>query len=273
MTSPFTKTILIALLTVSLSGCCLIKPGARQRRLSASQKRSQELFAETEQLRMANSQAQNTIAGIEAERQMLAGQLGQMQNQLATANSRIDNLLGERTQLKQQYAGVLQDTSSDPILSSAAPTGASVPGFQYDELTGLSRFPEDVLFDLGSAELRPESYPVLKQFASKANASEASGLRILIVGHTDDQVISRGGTAGKHPTNWHLSTDRADEVILELERLGVESTRIASMGYSKFQPLDASIDESARRRNRRVELYLVPDSANLAIWDPIRSLN
>lgn len=273
MASPFTKTALLILLSFALSGCCLIKPGARERRLSASQKRSQELFAETEQLQMIAQNAQNSMAGMEAERQMLAGQLGQIQNQLATANSRIDNLLAERTQLKDQYSAALQDTSSDPMISSVPSAGANIAGFRYDELTGLNKFPQDIQFDLGSAELRPEAYPVLKEFAANANASDAEGLRILIVGHTDDQIISRGSTAVKHPTNWHLSTDRADEVILELERLGVDSTRVASMGYSKFQPLEATTDESARRRNRRVELYLVPDSANLAIWDPIRSLN
>ena len=166
MTSPPRKTLLVALLCVSLSGCCLIKPGARARRLSASQKRSQELYAETEQLKMVAEQAQNAMAGMDAERQMLAGQLGQTQNQLATANSRIDNLLAERSQLKEQYAGLLQDTSSDPVIASA-PAGANVSGFEYDQVTGLSRFPEAVLFDLGSAELRPEAYPVLKEFASK----------------------------------------------------------------------------------------------------------
>ena len=222
---------------------------------------------------MSQQQTAQSLAGIDGERQMLAQQLGQLQNQLATANTRIDNLLVERTDIKDRYTSLLTDNTADPILGGVPMVSATVPGFQLDELTGLSKFPEDVLFDLGSAELRPEAYAVLKEFANQAMSGGADGLRILVVGHTDDQIIRGGNTAAKHPTNWHLSTDRSDRVILELEKLGVSPSRVAAMGYSKFQPLGTSTDEATRQRNRRVEMYLVPDAANLAMWDPVRSLN
>lgn len=273
MTTSIHKTFVLGILSFGLSGCCLLRPGSQHTELSASQLRSQELFAETEQLMQAQMQTQQTLAGVDGERQMLAQQLGQMQNQLSTANTRIDNLLAERGDIKDRYTTLLKDTSSDPIIAGGPLMSASVPGFKMDELTGLNKFPEDVLFDLGSAELRPEAYTVLKEFANQAKSGGADGLRILIVGHTDDQIIAAGNTTTNHPTNWHLSTDRADQVILQLENLGVSSDRVAAMGYSKFQPLGTSTDEATRQRNRRVEMYLVPDSANLAIWDPVRSLN
>ncbi|MEZ6121954.1 MAG: OmpA family protein [Planctomycetaceae bacterium] len=276
-----TKTILIAgllLLLPSLSGCCRLRRSALQEELAASQLRSQELFAEQTELEGLYADLQNTnsmmhqsIASLDGEKQLLAQQLGQTENQLATANTRIDNLLAERNELKDRYAALLQDTSGDPMLSGMKT--AAVPGFQRDELTGLNKFPEDVLFDLGSAELRPEAMPVLQDFADVVNSPESNGMRILIVGHTDDQPIARPGTAVKHPTNWHLSTDRSDQVVLQLEKLGVSSERMAAMGYSRFQPLETGTDERSRQRNRRVELYLVPNSTQTAAWDPVRSLN
>ena len=99
----------------------------------------------------------------------------------------------------------------------------------------------------------------------------ASGLRILVVGHTDDQNIVRPETAAKHPTNWHLSTDRADAVILQLQKQGVDAERIAAMGYSEFHPLESSVTESARQRNRRVELFVVPNNPSLTKWDPLKT--
>ena len=114
--------------------------------------------------------------------------------------------------------------------------------------------------------------PILKEFANVVNSGANSGMRLLIVGHTDDQRIARGATMAKHPTNWHLSTDRADQVILQLRELGVEPSRMAAMGYSRFQPLETSLDEVSRQRNRRVELYIVPESSELTAWDPVRSL-
>ncbi len=265
------KLIAMTLLSTAITGCCFPGRNSVNEHLSASQLRSQELFAENEQLLMAQTQQQQMIAGLEQERQMVAQHLGQVEHQLSTANTRIDNLLAERGELKERYAQVLSDTTSDG-LTTGLPM-AEVPGFEFDPLTGLSKFPEDVLFDLGSAEIRPEAFNVLKNFAQQVTSGAADGQRVLIVGHTDDQRIAKGSTYQKHPTNWHLSTDRADQVILELQKLGVTPERMAAMGYSKFQPLEASTDETSRQRNRRVELYIVPASTNMAAWDPVRSLN
>jgi len=249
------------------------------RRLTASQLRSQELFAEKSGVQTAHSQTQQQlagahqqIAGLQQQSAALSQQLMETETQMATANTRIDNLLAERNELKSRYAGRLLDTSSDQLLA-----GLGVPtqtdGFEYDELTGLNRFPEMLHFDLGSAQLRPEAAPVLKEFANQANSESTQDMRILIVGHTDDQRIASSATARQHPTNWHLSTDRADQVVLELQRLGISPERMATMGYSRYQPLEVGTDETSRQRNRRVELYLVPASSNVAKWDPVRSLN
>lgn len=272
MPLSFRNSAIIAVVCCTLSGCCLIGPRKHHAKLAASQLRAQELFAENEQLLSAEQNAQQAIVALEQDRQMLSQQLNETQNQLATSNTRMDNLLAERSQIKDRYANLLKDTSSDPLITGG-PSAAQVPGFKFDELTGLNKFPEDILFDLGSAEIRPEAFPVIKEFANQIMSGSNEGMRVLVVGHTDDQVISRGSTAVKHPTNWHLSTDRADQVITELERLGVSPERLAAMGYSQYQPLGTTTDETTRQRNRRVELYIVPQSSNLASWDPVRSLN
>ncbi|MCP4510487.1 MAG: OmpA family protein, partial [Fuerstiella sp.] len=177
---------------------------------------------------MAQNNLNQTVAGLEQTRQALAQQLAQNNGQLATANSRIDNLLSERSELKDRYVARLADASGDPLMIGGG--GSSVAGFNYDPLTGLSKFPDDVLFDLGSAELRAEAISVLKEFAGLVSSGGADGMRVLVVGHTDDQHIALGGsTAAKHPTNWHLSTDRAGQVIAELEILGISSERMAAM--------------------------------------------
>lgn len=266
------STITIATLLSVVSGCCAFRPNPVNEQLSASQLRSQELFAESSQLQTAQNALQQNLAGTQQQSQFLSQQLAQTETQLATANTRIDNLLAERGELKTRYAGRLLDRSNDPLITAGIQAG-SVPGFERDALTGLNRFPEAIHFDLGSAELRPEADPVLNEFANVVNSDSNKDLHILIVGHTDDQPIANGSTARKHPTNWHLSTDRAGQVITELQRLGISPERMAAMGYSKFQPLETGTDETSRQRNRRVELYIVPQAANVAFWDPIGSLN
>jgi chemotaxis protein MotB len=56
---------------------------------------------------------------------------------------------------------------------------------------------------------------------------------------------------------------------LKLLQLGVEPDRIAAMGYSEFHPLERGAAETSRQRNRRVELFVVPNDAATAMWDPV----
>lgn len=258
-----------AMVLLTACGCTLQEQYVPASELTASQLRSQELYAQSEEYKAAHAGAQQMIAGLQSEQQSLNQSLANAKHKLSTANERIENLLTEREDLKDRYARALETPQDGSILTNY---GTPIPGFEFDHVTGLYRFEGDVKFDLGSAVLKPEAVPVLKDFVSAVESSAGASSRILIVGHTDDQRIVRGATAAKHPTNWHLSTDRADAVIVRLRKLGLEEERMAAMGYSKFQPLETTTDDDARQRNRRVELYLIPDSGQVAHWDPMKAL-
>lgn len=251
---------------IMLSGCC---HGHRNHDLISAQTHARDLYAENQQLLAASEQANQMLSGLDNERQGLASQLADAQSQLGTANDRINNLMAERTQLMDQFAKAGDDSLSD---GSGVNSALDAAGFEYDPATGLNKFRSDILFDLGSDAIRPEAAPVISEFASAIKSGTAVGMRILVVGHTDDQNIVRPETAQKHPTNWHLSTDRSDAVILELLKQGIEPARIASMGYSEFHPLDSSVSDIARQRNRRVELFVVPNDPNVAKWDPVNAI-
>jgi len=264
-----TQTTLLFVTCLAISGCAAPGTFVHSSELAAAQLQTQELYAQAQQLQAAHAGAQQMIAGLQSEQQQTQAQLADAQDQLSTANQRVDNLLTERSELKDRYEDSLEQPWDESILTDF---GAEVPGFEFDALTGLYRFVCDLQFELGSAELRPEMTPVLKDFAAAVSGSSAAGNRILVVGHTDDQRILKAQTAARHPTNWHLSTDRASAVILALTQHGVDEERMAAMGYSKFQPLEVSTDDVARQRNRRVELYLIPSGGQVAQWDPARSL-
>lgn len=264
MASPsirFTITLL-SLAAIGLSGC---KHGRHKDHLVQAQTHARELFAENQRLAAADAQNTQMIQGLDNERQSLMSQLGDTQSQLTTANDRINNLVAERGELTDRFAKTMTDSQSD---GSGFNSALAAEGFEYDPATGLNKFRSDILFDLGSDVIRPEAAPTIKEFVSSIVSGSANGMRILVVGHTDDQNIVRAETAIKHPTNWHLSTDRSDAVILELLKQGVDPERIASMGYSEFHPLEVSRSDTARQRNRRVELFVVPNDPSVAKWDP-----
>ncbi|MEY3174905.1 MAG: Root adhesin [Planctomycetota bacterium] len=251
------------LLVLTAGGCCHNRAGDE---LTSAQLRARDLYAENQRLQQALAGASQAAQGLSAENQALHNQLADTQGQMSTLNDRLNNLAQEREGLARRIAenpggGLSDGAGMNPNLAGE--------GFDYDPATGLSRFRTDILFDLGSDAIRPEAEPILREFASSATSGAARGLKILIVGHTDDQNIVRPDTAVKHPTNWHLSTDRADAVILRLLQLGVEPDRIAAMGYSEFHPLENGGSETARQRNRRVELFVVPSDPAAAMWDPV----
>jgi chemotaxis protein MotB len=257
--------LLLSLAVVMLSGC---HHRDHRDHLTSAQSHARDLYAENQLLLAENEQANQLLTGLDYEKQALMSQLGDTQGQLATANERLNNLMAERNALTDRFARVGDDAITDSGISSAL----EAAGFEYDPATGLNKFRSDILFDLGSDGIRQDAQPIIKEFASAVVSGTASGLRILVVGHTDDQSIVRPETAQKHPTNWHLSTDRSDAVILELLKHGVPPERIASMGYSEFHPLEHSTSEPARQRNRRVELFVVPNSPEVARWDPVNAV-
>lgn len=257
---------LLSALIFTASGCCHWRNGGD---LISSQNHARDLYARNQMLLQSCEEANQMMMGLDHEKQGLLAQLNDAQSQIATANERISNLMAERGELTDRFAKSLSDSMSD---GSGVSSALQADGFEYDPVTGLNKFRSDILFDLGSDLIRAEAVPTISEFASSVTAGAASGLKILVVGHTDDQNIVRPETAIKHPTNWHLSTDRSDAVILQLLKAGVDPKRIVSMGYSEFHPLELSQADTARQRNRRVELFVVPNDPAVARWDPVSSL-
>ena len=238
------SVLLVALLS---SGCCLHKGGDE---LTAAQRQARDLHVQNQQL-------EQMARGLTSENQALLNQLAETQSQLGTMGERLNNLASEREGLlSDRMAQTFGDSVQDQLGA-----GLAADGFQYDPATGLNKFRSDILFDLGSDIVRPEAGPVLKEFASSLTGGAAKGMKVLVVGHTDDRPIAKESTKKLHPTNWHLSTNRANEVLLTMHKAGISENRMGSAGYSMFQPVKPNANEGARSQNRRVEVYvLAPDS-------------
>ena len=118
-------------------------------------------------------------------------------------------------------------------------------------------FQSEVLFDTGSAAIRPEGKVELDKLASalveleKQIPTEITWV-LRIDGHTDVRPIS----SPQFPSNWELSSARAISVVQYLISRGISPQRLVAAGFGEFQPLDAGTSEDAYRRNRRIELKL-----------------
>jgi chemotaxis protein MotB len=110
---------------------------------------------------------------------------------------------------------------------------------------------DDLLFDSGSATVRPESLPLLKQVAKLLDAQ--TGHNLIVSGNTDSQPIS----SGQFPDNLALSTARADSIFRTFATDGIAPDRMMSAGRGQYRPIAPNTTVGGRSLNRRVEI-LVP---------------
>ncbi|MCU1380327.1 MAG: OmpA/MotB domain protein [Acidimicrobiales bacterium] len=110
---------------------------------------------------------------------------------------------------------------------------------------------DDVLFDLGKAELRPQGRAVLDGLAG---ALKTVPNKLSVEGHTDNRPISGFPFA----SNWELSTFRATTVLRYLvEQKGLDKKRIGAAGYGEEQPLVPNDTLEHQAKNRRVEIVVL----------------
>jgi chemotaxis protein MotB len=118
-------------------------------------------------------------------------------------------------------------------------------------------FPSDVLFDPGSAELKPSAYGELDKLATALNEIEGDipsniAWVMRVDGHTDINPIA----TAEFPSNWELSTARAISVVRYLMGRGISPEHLVAAGFGEYQPIDPGVSPQALARNRRIELKL-----------------
>jgi chemotaxis protein MotB len=118
-------------------------------------------------------------------------------------------------------------------------------------------FPSDVLFDSGSAELKPGATAQLDKLADALKEVETKippdiAWVMRVDGHTDIHPIS----TPEFPSNWELSSARAISVVRYLMQAGISPDHLVAAGFGEFQPIDSGTSDEALAKNRRIELKL-----------------
>jgi outer membrane protein OmpA-like peptidoglycan-associated protein len=103
-----------------------------------------------------------------------------------------------------------------------------------------------LLFDTGAATLQPASQEQLGNVASILKAYPK--VKATIGGYTDN--------TGDPAANQQLSQQRADNVMAELVRLGVDPSRMTAKGYGADHPIADNSTEEGRQQNRRISLHV-----------------
>ena len=110
---------------------------------------------------------------------------------------------------------------------------------------------ESILFDSGSANIKPSSIPVLNTISK-------------IIKETDNEIVAEGNTDnvpikdGEYDSNWELSTERALSIVKYLiKNENINPNRISLKGYGEYNPIVPNDNDADRAKNRRVDILVV----------------
>ena len=193
----------------------------------------------------------------EREIEVLRGQVGDLE-------AVRDRLQAVSTELRQ--AVVEKEKQLEAVRSTQDELVASLQQEISDQKVQVERIRDrlrvdmvdEVLFDSGEATLKPAGVEVMRKVG--AILKKAADRRVEVQGHTDNVPI-RGALATRFPTNWELSAARSINVVRFLQdQAGLDPKLLYASASSEYRPRDTNDTDQGRRRNRRIEILLVPVS-------------
>ena len=111
---------------------------------------------------------------------------------------------------------------------------------------------DKVLFDSGHAELKATGSPILLEVSHLLVTTKFSNA-IAVEGNTDNVPIS----GGEFPSNWELSTARANAVLEFFIHHSVPQHRLTVVGFADQNPIAPNDTADGRSLNRRVDVVVL----------------
>ncbi len=253
---------------VSAAGCGLMAPASK---LSAAQAQNRTLTeqlkaqqAETENLKFHTRSVENQLVRAEADLARMEQISGTDRKQLA---SRVDGTPTAQF-TSSNFAGSTRSTTtlSSGLGLQLAQLAHRYPSLQFDTKTGVARLDADLIFDSGDDHLKSDAENALTDFARIVNSTDGKDLRVLVAGHTDNQKLAKREAREQFHDNWQLSASRALSVADFLRKAGVPEERIGVAGFGGNQPIASNDTPEDRRRNRRVEIFVVAPDTPIVGW-------
>lgn len=161
----------------------------------------------------------------------------------------IGNYMDKQEQSMRQAIGASEAASIRRDQEVLAEAKADSAKKSVDVLTVT--FKSDYLFAVNSSTLLPGAYDELERVSKVLMQYPETNIRI--AGHTD--------STGSADYNQRLSERRAEAVKNALVGMGVNPSRLTTIGYGKAKPIAENNTEAGRQQNRRVEVRIIPQQS------------
>lgn len=249
---------------ITLPGCLFVPKSqwnVAQAENHALKEQNRAQLTEIENLKVHGRTLENRVIRSEE-------QLALLQDRAKIDRNQLDAYQQERDGLYDQFEGMAYGRGRLPpeLSRQLAELSRRYPSLQFDPETGVSKLDTDILFDSGEAVLKPGAEKLLDELVQVMKSPAAGNLKIMVAGHTDNQLIAGRGAREKYPDNFHLSTARALAVSERMKKAGLPEHRMAVAGFGPYQPIASNANAQDRQKNRRVELFIMAPDVPVVGW-------
>lgn len=215
--------------------------------LTSAQEQAALLSVRAERLAMELERLNRALAANQQELTQRDAVISEQKGRIEALDSALKKKLLERVEELEKYASEFFGRLREVFANNP---DIKVVGDRFV-------FQSEVLFGSGEATLSASGSGDLDKFAmvyQQLATRLPPDLPVIIEvqGHTDRAPI-RGG---RFPSNWELSSARAQQVVNYLIQQGVPPQRLAAVGMGEYHPIDPVDTPEAYRRNRRIELKI-----------------
>ena len=190
---------------------------------------------------------------LEQTKEQAAREKAAMAGELAASKEEMEAVRAQRALTEQRLAEWKKLTTKLADMISSGKIKVSVRDGRM-----LVDLPSSVLFASGSADLQEAGKPALTEVAKVLK--EFPARQFLVAGHTDNVPIVK---TVAFKDNWDLSAARALTVTKFLVEQGLKPRSLAAAGYGEWDPVGNNRTELGRQANRRIEIVLLPNIAEM----------
>jgi len=199
-----------------------------------------------------------TVQRRAAETRRLDQELGDRETTIATLTREVERLEGQLGGASEERIALQRRVDAQAELRAGL---ATIEGMFAPDEARVMREGDDIVlrlmglnFPVGRATIEPNSYALLERVQQAIRMFP--GAAMVVEGHTDSY--------GSDSANFILSQDRADAVRQYfISSMGVNPEQVSSIGYGETRPVATNDTTEGRARNRRIDLVLRLDPAQL----------
>jgi chemotaxis protein MotB len=218
--------------------------------LSDCEQKGQQLTEENGKLKDENKKQSDRLAALGQER-------GSLSIDLEASKKRLD-------EMKKAQAAAEARAAQFRKLFDKLRSMIDAGKIQVEVREGrmLVKLPDNILFDPGKSELKPDGKEAVLQVATVLK--DIKDRKFQVAGHTDNVPIK----SKKFKDNWELSADRALQVVRFMVDQGkMDSKVLSAAGYADQLPVAPNDTPENKQKNRRIEIVLQPNLEDLPPMD------